>query len=121
MTGRGAGPAQRFDLRAAQRITRFHRSLAGHHVEHFVQKLFLIEVEQFLLARLDAAADTAAFVERADLYVTLAAAASDPAAMSGLALRVLELAPQVRDKKATREEKALARRCDKLLGRTEAA
>jgi hypothetical protein len=79
------------------------------------------DVEQFLLARLDAAAGTAAFVERAELYVTLAAAASDPAAMSGLALRVLELAPQVRDKKATREEKALARRCDKLLGRTEAA
>lgn len=74
------------------------------------------DVGELLIARLDAAAGTPAFTERAGLYMTLAGAASDPAAAKRVAQRVIELAPQIQDKKsATREEKALARRCEKHL------
>src|SRR5256885_8151939 len=48
---------QRLDLALRERIARFHRGLAGHHVEDLVEQFFLVKIEQFLLAALQQLAD----------------------------------------------------------------
>src|SRR4051812_23640176 len=48
-----AAGEQGFDLAGGERVARFHRGFAGHHVEHFVQQLFIVQVEQLLLAALE--------------------------------------------------------------------
>src|SRR5256885_12207086 len=54
---------QRLDLALRERIARFHRGLAGHHVEDLVEQFFLVKIEQFLLAALKQLADELGGVE----------------------------------------------------------
>jgi len=54
---------QGLDLTLRQRVPGFHRGFAGHHVEDFVEQLFIVQVEQFLFAALEQLADEVAGVE----------------------------------------------------------